>query len=265
MESSNQKMVGDILCEFRGSPETVTGTCEKHGEWSRDTWTKYPDRLKTCPHCAADERQDKANKEAAAKAAAEKQRRLDRLDNAGVSLRHLTRTFDAYIAENAEQSGALEKCRALADGIVKDPVRQPSLIMCGNPGTGKTHLACAIVIEVSDAGRSACRISAADMVREFKDSWRKDSEFDERKLLNWYGNIDLLVIEEVGVQFGSDTERMYIFEVVNRRYENCLPTVIVSNMDIEKIRAEVGERVLDRLREDGGRMIKFTGESWRKQ
>jgi len=263
MESSRVDGDAFMLATF-GPIEVVAGDCEKHGDWSVEVRQKMM-AGRSCPECTAEAKAEKERKQAEAKAEAERQRRLDRLDNAGVSLRHLTRTFDTYIAETAEQSGALEKCKLLADEIIKDPERKPSLIICGNPGTGKTHLACAIVIAVSDGGRSACRVSAADMVREFKDSWRKDSEFDERKLLNWYGNIDLLVIEEVGVQFGSDTERMYIFEVINRRYENCLPTVIVSNMDIDKIRAEVGERVLDRLREDGGRMIKFTGESWRKR
>ena len=72
------------------------------------------------------------------------------------------------------------------------------------------------------------------------------------------------MLDEIGIQFGSDTERMYLFEVVNRRYENALPTVLISNLDRDKFRDEVGERVIDRLREDGGRMIAFSGESFRK-
>jgi hypothetical protein len=41
--------------------------------------------------------------------------------------------------------------------------------------------------------------------------------------------------------------------------------VFVTNLDAAKLTAEVGERVIDRLREDGGTFLLFKGESWRKR
>lgn len=263
--SNGLQSVDDFTKKLRGEPQTVTGTCDSHGDWSMNTYTKYPDHLKTCPTCRQEASDEKDRKEAEAKAKAAAERRHKGLIQSGVSVRHMERTFDSFVADTAEQVAARDRCKSLVDGILKNPERQPSLILCGKPGTGKTHLSCAMIVALFDGGKNVCRISAADMVREFKDSWRKDSEFDETRLLNYYGGLDLFILEEIGVQYGSDTERMFIFEVVNRRYENCLPTVLVSNLDPDKLRDEVGERVMDRLREDGGKMIKFTGESWRKQ
>ena len=246
---------------------TAIGHCETHGKWTRETyaWLIENDKIGSCPTCKAEESTQKEHEQAKARADAEVARRLDGLDSAGVKARHIDKTFDAFIAEAQDKAFALDKCKSLADGVAKGQKRRPSLILYGAPGTGKSHLACAMTIHAYDAGKHVCRISVADMIREFKDSWKRDSEFDEIKLINWYGHLDLLTVEEIGVQHGSDTERMFLFEVINARYENCLPTVLVSNLDAEKLTTEVGERVIDRLREDGGRMIKFTGQSWRKQ
>lgn len=265
MEGSNMKLTDNMIEEIFGKEVEASGVCEKHGPWRYMTREKQPMKFRVCKQCQADEKADKERADSEAKAAAAKQRRIDELIECGVSLRHMDRTFDSFIAETSEQSGALTRAKALAEAVAKSPKNAPSLILCGRPGTGKSHLACAITIAVFDAGQNAFRASIADIIREFKDSWRKESEHDEIKLLRWYGGISLLIIEEIGVQFGSDTERMYLFEIINRRYENCLPTVLVSNLDPEKLAAEVGERVMDRLREDGGRLVRFTGESWRKK
>lgn len=257
--------VKDTFLDNVLGPEVLrSGECEKHGPWSRMVREKHA-WTAACLRCAEEAKAARERKEAEEKAAATARRRQEGLSEAGVSIRHMGKTFDAFVAETAEQSNALAKCKDLADGVLADPHGKPSLILSGKPGTGKTHLACAMAIAVYDGGKQVARISAGDMVREFKDSWRKESEFDERKLLSWYGGVSLLIIEEVGVQFGSDTERMYLFEVINRRYENMLPTVIVSNLDADRLSAELGERTIDRLREDGGRLLKFSGESWRKQ
>jgi DNA replication protein DnaC len=254
----------ELLDQLFGPEEVICGVCERHGEWQKVVRQKQPVG-RSCPHCAADEKAARDKREADEKAAAAERRRAADLAACGVSLRHIDKTFAAYVAETQEQANALARSKALAEAVLKDPRKVPSLILCGKPGTGKSHLACAITIAVYDGGGEAYRVSVADIIRELKDSWRSDSEKQETRLLNRYGKVTLLIIEEIGVQFGSDTERMYLFEIVNRRYENCLPTVLVSNLDPDKLAAEVGERVMDRLREDGGRMVRFTGESWRKK
>ena len=41
---------------------------------------------------------------------------------------------------------------------------------------------------------------------------------------------DLLILDEVGVQFGSETEKMILFEIINGRYEQLKPTIVISNL-----------------------------------
>jgi DNA replication protein DnaC len=66
------------------------------------------------------------------------------------------------------------------------------------------------------------------------------------------------------VQFGSDTEKLLLFDILNERYERRRPTILMSNLPRDEVSSYLGERVFDRLREDGGEFISFTWESYRK-
>ena len=74
---------------------------------------------------------------------------------------------------------------------------------------------------------------------------------------------ELLILDEVGVQFGSETEKLMLFDVLNERYEKRKPCVLLSNLAIDDVKAFLGERVFDRLREDGGEAVAFDWESYR--
>jgi len=101
------------------------------------------------------------------------------------------------------------------------------------------------------------------LVRSLKATWARDSETTEEKLINYYTKIDLLVVDEVGSQFGSDTEKLFIFDIIDGRYQNMKPTVLISNLDIDGIKDAIGERCVDRLREGGGMMVAFDWSSSR--
>jgi DNA replication protein DnaC len=74
---------------------------------------------------------------------------------------------------------------------------------------------------------------------------------------------DLLILDEVGVQFGSDTEKLLLFDVLNERYEQRKPTLLLSNLALDGVKAFLGERIYDRLREDGAEAVVFDWDSWR--
>lgn len=258
--SDHQALAEQIL----GPMTVVTGTCPRHGTWSCEVPEFMSGRV-SCGMCAEASRIAAEQHDAEERRLAAEKRRRDALCERGVSLRHLDKTFATYVADTPEQRDALESCMAMAESVNARHKRIPSLILSGGPGTGKTHLTCAMVQHCYDAGRDALKANVMQIIRDIKASWRKGAEHDEEDIIAWYANRDLLVVDEIGVQFGTDTERMYVFDIINRRYEACLPTVLITNLDFNGLRAEVGERVLDRLREDGSRVLVFTGKSWRAQ
>ena len=125
--------------------------------------------------------------------------------------------------------------------------------MLGSPGTGKTHLSIGIALEIMKSGQSAVFTSASRMLRAVKDTYHKESRFSEKQVMAVYESCDLLILDEVGVQTGSDYEKNIIFDVINARYENTRPTIILSNLVIDECKLYLGERVFDRMREGGGK------------
>ena len=72
----------------------------------------------------------------------------------------------------------------------------------------------------------------------------------------------LLIIDEIGVQYGTDSERNILFEVINDRYEDMLPTIMISNLPLNELAPLLGERVVDRMLE-GGAVLSFNWPSYR--
>ncbi|EDH5493481.1 AAA family ATPase, partial [Salmonella enterica subsp. enterica serovar Java] len=78
-----------------------------------------------------------------------------------------------------------------------------------------------------------------------------------------FASLDLLIIDEVGVQFGSASELAILQEIVNVRYENVLPTILISNLTFEQLKDTIGERIVDRVTNGGRNRLAFNWESFR--
>ena len=189
----------------------------------------------------------------------EKRRRKNVRVNAGISKRNLYKTFDDYVCENEGQQKAKADCVKYVENFPSDK----SMIMVGGVGTGKTLLASAMLDALVDNHKCGI-IKTIDLVRKLKSTWHKDSNETEEEILKLYISVDLLIIDEVGSQFGSDTEKLFIFDIIDGRYQDMKPTILISNLDINGIKDAIGERCVDRLREGGGSMIAFDWESSRK-
>ena len=136
-------------------------------------------------------------------------------------------------------------------------------IFVGKPGTGKTHLAIGIALEIIQQKRSPVFVTVQRLIRRVKDSWSNQNE-TESEIVNVFASPDLLILDEVGVQFGSDFEKQILFDVLNERYEKLKPSILLSNIPGDQLADYLGERVTDRLRENGGKMIGFDWDSYRR-
>ena len=138
-------------------------------------------------------------------------------------------------------------------------------MLCGKPGTGKNHLACAIANAVMENHEADVLLTTAMRItRKVKSTWDRNTELREEDVIREYCRRDLLIIDEVGVQFGTEAEKIILFEIINERYEQMLPTTLMSNLTEEELEKYIGERVLDRLRDGKGAVVKFDWESYRK-
>jgi len=210
-----------------------------------------------CPEC---EREKIARHEAAlaAEAAANAERaRVWNHADSGLVGRFKRATFDTFIARTPEQRVALEASRAFASTCT--PAGGGGLWLIGQPGAGKTHLGSAMVLHLIDQrGLGACVHGVHEIMQMIKASfgtkgtsrsaWEGEPETGEQ-ILERLGSVPLLVLDEIGVARGSDWEAEQLFTIVDMRYRLERPTVLISNLPAPEIKATLGPRVYDRLRE----------------
>lgn len=242
---------------------TRPARCDKHGEYEQRSIPLLPGKVvwSQCPKCV-EEADEKERAAAQAEDARKRQEIAEaRLKHAGIPERFRDRTIDSFVAITEDQVKAKTFCADLVANWPEHRKRGRTVVLSGNPGTGKSHLAIAVLREVMRAG-SGMYLNAMDLVRLVRDTWRRDSERSETQVLDTLGRLDLLVIDEVGVQYGSDGEQLVLFDVLNRRYRDLMPTILLTNLKAADFREFIGERSFDRLREDGA-WLRFGWESWR--
>lgn len=75
--------------------------------------------------------------------------------------------------------------------------------------------------------------------------------------------LDLLILDEIGAQLGTDWERLMLFKIINERYKQVLPTILISNLDRGQLSDYLGARIVDRMSEGGGTTLTLDWESYR--
>ena len=186
------------------------------------------------------------------------------MESAAIPRRYIDCNFANYVAEVPGQQTALEVCRDYAEHFGERARKGSCLILCGNPGTCKNHLASAIARTVLSMGRSVLHVTAYDVIARIRQTWQRGiGNSTELEVVRGFAEVDLLIIDEVGKTFGSDGERVHLFEVIDHRYRDMKPTIILSNEEVGGVEKYMGPAAFDRLCQDGELLI-FDWQSYRR-
>jgi DNA replication protein DnaC len=264
--STNSRPISETLHEPHS--QTVDAICPTHGAFVA-TVTEYhvldqPTVITSgCPRCKAEKAADELARKQADEAYVRKRKVENLIGNSGVPARFADRSFANYRATEQGQKVALAVCKSFAEKWPEKLRAGASLVLTGGPGTGKTHLACAVANAVMSEYLGVTLFgTVASMLRHIKSTYAKDSQRDEQDAIDDVVSPDLLVLDEVGVQVGSDHEKLLMFEVLNSRYQELRPTILISNLNTDDLEAFLGQRVMDRYRECGS-VLAFDWESYR--
>ncbi len=150
-------------------------------------------------------------------------------------------TLDNYRAKRPDQKAALEAARRLAEGG-----GLPWLVLSGERGTGKTHLAIGIILErlrLGQEGKLGKYVYTPDMLDEIRSGF--DSG-EARGILERYKSVPLLVLDDLGTQKTSEWVAETLDRLIDWRYLRRLPMVVTTNLPPDQLPARIGDRLCDR-------------------
>ena len=177
-----------------------------------------------------------------------------RYEYSGVPKKFFNHSIDTYQARDTFQKDVKEA----VSGYISDP-QNKMLLLCGNNGTGKTHLGCAIIRECE-----GIYITSFKLCVEYESGSDFKSKRNKLEVLDFYVKQKMLVIDEVGRFSDEKTEKTVIPAIINMRYEDDLPTVIISNLSKKEIVEYFGKATYDRMTETCT-SIEFKAKSMRQE
>ena len=183
--------------------------------------------------------------------------KLERYEKSGVPERYFNEALDTYKITNEMQATAAKAATNFLHAVKCGEFK--SLVLIGSAGTGKTHLACAIIREAGGKYRTA-----PDIVEEMRRAKSFTAAETEAEIIDYYGRVKLLVIDEIGRGISATDEKYMIYQLVNARYNTRKPTVLISNLGKSDFLQYIGVAAADRLVESA-EILEMNGESYRRE
>ncbi|EOQ95335.1 IstB-like ATP-binding protein [Leptospira wolbachii serovar Codice str. CDC] len=136
----------------------------------------------------------------------------------------------------------------------KNPDFSPQgFYLWGGTGSGKTLLACVILNELIFRYGITCKYAKVnkDFLSAIRDTYQSDSEThgQERSIEKEFANVDVLIIDDFGVQKESEFNNRKLYDLIDSRYEQEKLTLLTSNHSLVEWRDRGQGRIYSRLME----------------
>jgi DNA replication protein DnaC len=126
----------------------------------------------------------------------------------------------------AGRGGSIERAKTEAEKVTQTSC---SLVLAGSVGTGKTHLAAAIVRSALAQGRSALFISAIGYLEHLKSTFEKKRTDLYLEMVDHVKSVSCLAIDDLGAEKPSEWTMERLYDVINARVERRTQTIVTTN------------------------------------
>ena len=155
-------------------------------------------------------------------------------------------TFDTFKKRGnlpLDQRENLDKAFHLALDFAKSP--DGWLVLMGENGCGKTHLAAAIVNYRYQIEKPALFIVVPDFLDHLRSTFSPESKISYDRLFESVKSTPLLVLDDFGKQTTTPWAQEKLYQVINHRYNARLPTVITTNCTTDEMDSPISSRFID--------------------
>jgi DNA replication protein DnaC len=142
-----------------------------------------------------------------------------------------------------------------------EQVRKGGIVaLVGRRGSGKTQMAAELV---RDRQRAKGRyVTAMKLFLRLRASFGKGAAESEMEIVAEMSACPILVIDEVQERGGSEWEDRILTHIIDNRYGDQKPTVLIANLTTAEMQTQLGPSICDRIKDAGG-MMEFENPSWR--
>ena len=160
---------------------------------------------------------------------------------------------DAWSEAQARYHFAIEAARAFA----ANPTA--SLLLTGGHGTGKTRLAAAAANQIMERGVPVLFAFVPDLLDQLRGAYSSEAALPHDELFEQVKSVDVLILDDLGAHSGTPWAEEKLFQIVNHRYINGLPTLVTSSVPLERLDG----RLQSKLADPRGRAIDLGGAALR--
>lgn len=233
-----EQILGKLGAAVLAGLTEAEGTCERHGAFRGYV------REGGAPRCG------KCHEEEVKRV--EHERWLSERNATLLAIAHIPAKFmgQPWPARTDEHKAVRIMVRQFRDFITERP-RWAAMVFTGKTGTGKTWLASEFAeAMIRRLSKSVRYVTAQGLISEIQAAYGKEGKSEEGEIERFV-QYDLLIVDEIDVKRGTENANLLLTEVINRRYANDKPVLVITNQAMGNLEQFVGDRVFSRLHENG--------------
>lgn len=263
MSESIGRVMTRIVNTSACSEETEGYTCEHCNKYIAAITVEVPQlriKNKILPTCeCVVEREEAKIREAQNFAKKREIEKLFSISNLGE--RFSKSTFESFLDRNGSETAykvAVKYVKTFKEW------NGESLMLWGEPGNGKTHLAAAIVNELSKKGYIVVFQSVPELLQRIRSTFNSENKENETQIMRALLECDLLILDDIGAEKTTEWVEEKLFNIIDGRYRKELPTLYTSNLEPKELKNQVGKRSYDRMVETS-LTVKNEAASYRRE